>query len=189
MLERRYDIMVGEAANWLRMVQVELDTVHFIKGTADESSLLFSNERALGSFVQWAYTEGGLERMGSVPSDRMMRMDSPKQEWFDVRFEFMKVPDTDWRIEAMCILDGVAPLHSAALAKYGEGSVVHVSWRAAPNGDAEGYRRHRKVLETAGVADPMPFLAEYRNSYGRFSYYGLDGKPPYLKPRVNLRDQ
>lgn len=184
--------MVAQASSWVRRVQHELDTIYFVKAQCDEAALLFDTPADLDNFVMWALDTGGLERIGYVDRDVMRRasMDGspPPNEAFDVRFDFWRVPGADWRIEAMCVLGGFAPLHTAALQMMGNGSVVHVSWRAAPNGDELGYHRHRKCLEDDTVAGSLTALAEYTNSYGRFCYYGEEGNVPYLKPRVNLRD-
>lgn len=176
--------MARQAGEWVRRAQYELDTVHFIKATIDEAALLFQNESELGAFVAWAKGQG-YEHFGSIERDAMLeRHGGTRTHAFDVRFEFLRLEGFDFRIEAMCVLDGSAPLHEQALEKYGNGSVIHVSWRAAPNGDADGYHRHRRIVEGSGFAP----LLEYDNSYGRFCYYGEDGVPPYFKPRVNLRD-
>lgn len=192
--------MARQAAGWLRHAQYELDTIYLVKAKCDETSVLFSNEEELDKFVTWAKGVG-FEHIGSVPEDTMAQtygnsaahIPNIAGPAFKVRFEFLKMPEFPWRIEAMCVLDGVAPLHEEALRRMGEGCVIHISWRAAPNGDKDGYERHRAVLDSVVVGKPqenlgLVALAEYENSYGRFCYYGAPGKPPYLKPRVNLRD-
>lgn len=195
-----YERMLQSASGWLRRVQYEIDMVYLFKAQCDEAALLFANQQELEQFVDWCVQgphspsryKPGLDHFGSVDRDTVIRIgqgedDNKSGQRFDVRFEFLRFPeDQTWRIEAMCVLDGKAPLHEQALEQYGNGCVIHVSWRAAPNGDGDGYMRHRKVLEAPGH-DLHP-LAEYGNSYGRFCYYGVGGRPPYLKPRVNLRD-
>lgn len=176
--------MASQAGSWIRRVQYELDTTHLLKATCDEVALLFSGEDTLNEWVTWAKGQG-YEHFGSIERDRMVETWSGGTE-FDVRFEFLRLEGFPFRIEAMCVLDGSAPLHEATLERYGNGAVVHVSWRAAPNGDSHGYVRHRQVLEHLDA--PLRPLREYRNSYGIFCYYGDEDKPPFLKPRVNLRD-
>lgn len=187
--------MAKQAGAWVRRAQHEMDTIHLVKCTIDEAALLFASEDSLAAFLKWAVGQG-YQHIGTVERDTMYQRYGNSEKGipnlsgpaFQVRFEFVRLEGFPFRIEAMCVLDGEAPLHEAALAKYGEGSVVHVSWRAAPNGDSTGYGRHKKALEAEGGHGTLSPLAEYQNTYGRFCYYGEPGRPPYLKPRVNLRD-
>lgn len=142
----------------------------------DEVSLLFSNETELARFVLSAKTKGGMEHFNSVPRDTMVRQDGTGEQ-FDVRFEFLRMPEAAWRIEAMCLLGGTAPLHSQMLRTEGEGCVVHASFKCK---DEKDYERVKAELGSG-----LLLGAEYRNSYGLFSYWGYG---PYWKPRVNLRD-
>lgn len=179
--------MASQAAGWLRRVQHELDTIHLVRATCDEVSLLFEDEAKLNEWVMWAKGQD-YEHIGSIERDRLS-LRPRHQEAFDVRFEFIRYPELPWRIEAMCVLDGTAPLHETTLSKFGNGAVVHVSWKAAPNKDTAGYERHRRSLESGGPnLEKFTPIAEYENSYGRFCYYGDPSIPPFLKPRVNLRD-
>lgn len=187
--------MAKQAGSWARRGQHEMDTVHLVKCKIDEAALLFSDPGQLNEWLTWAKGQG-YEHIGSIERDHMrcrnlwspagLNMAPHHSPGFQVRFEFLHLEGFPFRIEAMCVLSGDAPLHERVLAKYGEGAVVHLSWRAAPNGDADGYMRHRLVLQDSAHMKPM---AEYENSYGRFCYYGEIDKPPFLKPRVNLRDQ
>lgn len=159
--------MAKQAGSWVRRAQYELDTIHLVKATIDEAALVFSTEQALESFTLWAINQG-YEHIGFVKRDGMniRTLDhGVASHAFDVRFEFLKLDGFDFRIEAMCVLDGTAPLHEAALAKQGEGAVIHLSWRGAPNGDADGYHRHRRILEAKGGHGALEPLAEYGNSY------------------------
>lgn len=180
-----YAEMAKQSGSWQRRAQYEVDTIHQFKANIDEVALLFAGPSELNAWVTWAKGQG-YEHFGSIEQDRMVRLDQEGQ--FDIRFEFLRLEGFPFRIEAMTVLDGQAPLHEEALGKFSNGSVIHVSWRAAPNGDAEGYQRHRAVLEAGGTHGALSMLAEYENSYGRFAYYGEQGRPPYFKPRVNLRD-
>lgn len=148
----------------------------------DEVSLLFQEQTQLDQFVHHAQALG-MEHFNSVTSDRMVCMDpghdpaEDNPEAFDVRFEFFRWPDSLWRIEAMVVLDGYAPLHEQHLEKYGDGCVVHASFKCPD----------RTAYESLwGRAPEMQFFAEYQNSYGVFSYWV--GGEYYFKPRVNLRD-
>jgi len=177
-------------AQW--QVQYELGVELFVKGDIDEVAVLWDTEEALEAFVDWCKGANGADHFNSVPRDRMIRlgeetspaMQLPREE-FNVRFEFLRLPGKDWRIEALCMLDGIAPLHSAALERFGPGCVVHASFKAK---DREAYKRIKGELEhDEGPFKAVPKAAEYMNSYGIFAYYGT-GQVPYLKPRVNLRD-
>jgi hypothetical protein len=147
----------------------------------DEVSLLFGEQRQLDQFTHQAVASG-MSHFNSVKRDRMTRMDPGHDpvgvdpEAFDVRFEFFKWPDCEWRIEAMVVLDGTAPLHEQHLEKYGDGCVVHASFKCPD----------RQSYESVWSRSEMEFFAEYRNSYGIFSYWV--GGDYYFKPRVNLRD-
>ncbi len=145
----------------------------------DEVALLWANAAELESFRQWAVTVAGMENFNSVAKDTMLRHD--RDQWFDVRFEFLRLPDTDWRIEAMCVLDGEAPLHQQHLDIMGNGCVVHVSYKLP---ELESYDVAKDFLIEAGC---VPH-AEYQNTYGMFSYWLADEGLFYYKQRVNLRD-
>lgn len=146
----------------------------------DEVALLWSDAKELDSFVQWALTVGGMENFFSVPHDVMVRQD--REEGFNVRFEFLRIPGADWRIEAMCVLDGEAPLHQQHLDIMGNGCIVHVSYKLS---EMESYLVAKDYLIEAGCVQH----AEYQNTYGMFSYWLADEGLFYYKPRVNLRDQ
>lgn len=181
---RQYLDMMIEAQNALTDAQFSLDTELFLKATADETSLLFATPEELDGFKLWAI-QSGLECFNTVDRDRMVRLDKGATEGFDVRFEFMRLPGAaggDWRIEAMCVLGGQAPLHEEHLAAHGTGKPVHVSFKCE---DENRYRVMKRTMADDGFQS-IPFHAEYQNSYGRFSYWGVG--PWYLKPRVNLRD-
>lgn len=147
----------------------------------DEISLLFGSEQELEQFL--ALAEPHVDHFNSVPRDRMWRDDGEEEQWFDVRFEFLRIPTYMWRIEAMCVLDGSAPLHAQKLRDRGRGCVVHASYKLP---DEATYYAHKSIVKDVSgrTAD-----AEYHNSYGRFSYWNVLGGRFYLKPRVNLRDQ
>lgn len=181
-----YDRAVELACDAQRKAQQAMDMEMFVKGTIDEISLLFGTPEELEGFVKWAVAGDKLEHFNSVPHDQMDRLDvTDRHEFFHVRFEFLRLPDVDWRIEAMCVLAGLAPLHSQRLAEDREAAVMHASWKCA---DTDAYRLVKQELgEAFGTMVPaVQFNAEYQNSYGIFSYWGDRG--PYFKPRVNLRD-
>lgn len=182
--------MVAAADRAQSRAQFEMDTILMLPGTIDEAALLFASEHDLDDFLVWATTDARLEHFNSVPKDTMVQLygnslagianqRGPDFD-FDVRFEFLRIAGAKWRIEAMCVLGGTAPLHEKYLTRNGSGSVVHVSYKMpAPS----QYDREKERLW-----EVMEMQAEYRNSYGTFSYWG-DGSLPYLKPRVNTRDR
>lgn len=152
----------------------------------DEVALLFHSSVALDAFL--GAIPGGVEKFNSVPCDVMKRQDMLGS--FQVRFEFLRfVPehplhfltDAPWRIEAMCVLEGDAPLHRQKISMSEElPCVMHWSYKLPTLDAYQGaVRAHRAAGQT--------MRAEYSNSYGMFSYFGSNGAP-YVKPRVNLRD-
>lgn len=178
-------IMKAERAH--RKAQQEISLSLLLDVTIDEVSLLFATQEQLDNFVKVA-TKLGMEHFNGV-SDTLDRLDDGG--CFGVRFEFLRWPESDWRIEAMCIAGSVegtdlsiAPLHSAALDKAGSAPVlIHASFKLPTLDVYEAYRdRMDRMFAAVGGR-----RAEYRNTYGQFSYFG-GGTSWYYKPRVNLRD-
>jgi len=148
----------------------------------DEVALLFHSSAALDKFVRVASVH--MDNFNSVPCDVMRRQDK-YGDHFQVRFEFFRPwsyvteDEQPWRIEAMCVLEGEAPLHAQAMRVSDDLPVViHLSYKCHT---LDAYSAEVRALRSG-----QPMRAEYQNSYGVFSYWG-DGAP-YLKPRVNLRD-
>jgi len=180
---REFQEMVVEAAEAQRAAQFSMDTEFMMPFHIDEISLLFDSQDSLAEFAAWAETAGGMDHFNRVDSDTAVRIDnmtipSEDRQEFKHRFEFLRIPGADWRIEAMCVLEGVAPIHEAHVAKHGNGCVVHASWKLPDRQSYEAtWARH----------EGLRLFAEYRNSYGIFSYWHASGTF-YFKPRVNLRD-
>lgn len=180
--------LVYVAQDAQQVAQAELNIDYGIQRQVDEVSLLFQWGHELDRFVN-AAKYLGLEHFNSVPSDTMIR--TGVSEGFIVRFEFLRIPKVDWRIEAMQIIAGLAPLHRERLRKSGAGCVVHASFKCEDvqdYADAKAQLRQRRVhFETR-----LESAAEYSNSYGIFSYWQSERgsllQRPYFKPRVNLRD-
>ena len=147
----------------------------------DEVSLLFESEEKLIDFQHACY-RNGIDHFNSVYRDAMVRLDKHGEE-FVVRFEFFRLIHRPWRIEAMCVIGGDAPLHEESLARWGNGAPFHLSYKLR---DVEMYADDvRNIRSDRGLV----MAAEYRNSYGMMSYWMKPGsKGLYLKPRVNLRD-
>lgn len=170
--QNKFPELLGRATSIQRHMDYEADVQLGLRVQVDEVAILFKDSAVLSDFVAWCVREG-VDNFNSVERDTMRRQDTDGQ--FDVRFEFLRIPGMDWRIEAMCVLDGMAPLHDSQA----DGSIIHASYKLE---DAWAYANHQTKLN-GGLIKRQ---AEYVNSYGRFSYWGPGA--PYLKPRVNLRD-
>ncbi len=158
----------------------------------DEMSLLFSSRDEIEKFTEWA--NQNVPSIGEVPKSTLYSLTGPGE--FDVNFRFFQTPfwtgarsglvgfvGTRWRIEAMQILDGRAPLHEHYLKNFDSPCAMHASFKVPT---VYEYRKVQAVLD-ACTSEGME--AEYRNEYGMFCYYSLGGDGvPYIKPRVNLRD-
>lgn len=169
---------VERAVRWSRDHMAACDLGESYR--VDEIALLWENPAELDSFCTWA-AANGLEWFNSVPVDTMERQDLERDEQFQVRFEFLRFPGSDWRIEAMCVLSGDAPLHSKHLRMLGNGCIVHASFKVA---DEDSYLDSFDWLTEAQFVK----MAEYVNSYGWFSYWETLDSMHYFKPRVNRRD-
>lgn len=182
---RSHDQMLADARKAIRDGRMRHKAI-------DEVSLLFGTVEELEAFVEWAKQHPSLEHFNAT-EDTMDRED--KDQSFRVRFEFIRPTDltkdyAPWRIEAMCVLEGIAPIHETVLQEHGSGAVVHLSWKHTSEEIYESYLRRdvqQMMKNKPGVVtgNPDHFVGAYRNSYGRFSYWG---RRPFLKPRVNLRD-
>ncbi len=176
-----------------------------LPGDPDEVSLLFATPEELERFRIWAIGDG-MDNFSRVEDDVAICIGADWHEpvlsealpvrpieSFAVRFEFLRVPGALWRIEAMCVLSGEAPLHEAWLEMYGSGCVVHVSYKL-PTRDAYDQHTGRGPYASQWPEQPT-YRASYTNSYGRFAYYQhanfedrIFGSTWFLKPRVNERD-
>lgn len=187
MLQQDEDQLFGElttrAVTTLSLMQFAFDTELFLPHRIDEISLLFKHQGQLERYAEWLVAKGG-EHFNARVLDRMFREKQQAETaemWFDVQFEFMHLPGHQtWRIEAMTVTDGHAPLHEHALAGSGGPCVFHASFKAD---GPEAYAVAERQLAKARLRR----LYGYRNAYGRFSYWqGL--RNVYVKPRINTRD-
>lgn len=149
-----------------------------IPAKVDEMAILFATQAELAEFVRTAQTQG-VDRFNHVPSDLMLRMDTEQE--FMVRFEFLRtMANAPWRVEAMTVLGGMAPLHAMALSRNeGQPCIIHASYKLP---SLDEYERHKRLLGMENMR------AEYTNSYGRFAYFDVAPHMPFIKPRVNMRD-
>ena len=186
----KVEVIIGRAINAQRIMSNGIRRI-------DEISVLFQNESDLDLFKDTVTrSEWNFIVHSRSEKDWMRRLDAGRRgntdEEFDVRFEFFMVGPAsvpqdqwNWRIEAMCVVGGEAPLHFNALGMYGSGAIFHASYKL-PLNDGEPERlMYDRAVDDLG-AHGWRCRAAYENSYGRFSYWG-DGLP-YLKPRCNLRD-
>lgn len=165
------------------VTQSQCDVSMILPVKIDEVALCFRRSEDLDSFLIHADRDKAVEHFNSVPVDNMRRQD--QSESFDVRFEFLRIRGADWRIECMCVLSGVAPLHERILLDRGSGAVIHASYKLP---DIDAYRREISSGGRLGQHDGV-MDAAYANTYGCFSYWRFAGLGhTYLKPRVNLRD-
>lgn len=178
-----YPQWLREAEEALTKAQYEMDTYFLFLAKVDETSLLFDTADNMMGFVKWAEEVAGWEHFNHVV-DRCLRLDGPGE--FQVRFEFLRKPGSDWRIECMS-LDGApaAVLHNERLEQKASPTVIHASFKLP---DAVAYEACLTRL-TGLFAPGRGRRAEYRNSYGRFAYFGRPGATWFLKPRVNLTGQ
>lgn len=166
--------------------------LHANPNPIDEVAILFADEAQLEDWLDnYADKDHMLEHYRSE-RDQMMRLDVRYRETWNVRFEFLHVTirehqENPWRIEAMVVLDGKAPLHQAMTAAcQGRPAIIHASYKLP---DSPTYAEECLRLWDEG----MHSHATYMNSYGMFSYWhGEQDQRPLtnvlLKPRVNLRD-
>ncbi len=170
------DAILSACAMQYQRAQVDLDLVMHVGMVIDEVAVYFDRTTELDAFVEEASERGWVaDRGASVPLDAMF--EDGIVMGFNVRFEFLHKENVPWRIEAMHVLDGWAPLHRRSNA----GDIIHVSGKVEA-GNRGQYENLKLVLARAG----LPFQKEYGNNYGVFSYFGHQA--PYFKPRVNMRD-
>lgn len=112
----------------------------------------------------------------------------PIRSAYSVEYHFYRKPGVDYRLEVMRLSGGVSPLHAAIPLPLSRAvcTPVHASFKC--DGEEE-YALARWELDGEGYVQAQ----RCDSAYGRFSYYtNLSNTPdrvPYLKPRVNLRDQ
>lgn len=112
----------------------------------------------------------------------------PIRSGYSVEYFFYRHPDHAYRLEIMRLTSGVSPLH-APIGRPSRGHValpVHASFKVDSE---EAYAYARSFL-----GEELRYTEAQRcdSTYGRFSYWTPGGLPelvPYVKPRVNLRDE
>lgn len=185
-----FNDLAMRALSMRSVMQFEFDTELFVPHIIDEISVCFKHAGMMDRFVDWA-VNGGAEHFNAHVVDRMWRIailpPSPQDvdrvevpEWFDVQYEFLHLPGHQtWRIEAMQVLSGMAPLHDAAM-QGRDAAIVHASFKVPT-------LEHMHVAEHQLARAGLRSLAGYRNAYGVLSYW-KGRHDVYVKPRVNLRD-
>jgi hypothetical protein len=177
----------------LQFYQWLFDHQLFLKAHLSEIAVIFPNEEDLYTFVTAREKEG----MQTFNGQRdLMRCQAGKADIqdtsFNVLFEFLNMPGDDWRIEAMCVTSGFAPLHRDQLGRISglasnKPATMHVSWKHETIDEYEHFKAIMRGDNQLELVTPLELSAEYVNSYGVFSYWRYGDL--YLKPRVNLRDQ
>jgi hypothetical protein len=147
----------------------------------DEMSIYFRNEAWLDELVRTCEQTGHVDHFNSTTDIVQQMIDGKYTEdsaSFGVRFEFLQHDKLDYRCEAMYIKDGWSPVHNVLR----DGDIAHASFKCQDTADYS-----MVCLELVGKGYKQ--LAEFRNGYGLFSYFVTEfAGPPYIKPRVNLRD-
>lgn len=148
----------------------------------DEVSILFREKQPFLELVQEAKREGLW-----FNHSQETQVDTKTGNVYHTNYQFLW-PDREagWRIEAMHITGGFAPLHEEIMQAKGTPCIAHVSYKLDSVKEYRAARRDlRKLIHRNS-------LAEYQNGYGLFSYFPIydeHGKVRvYIKPRVNIRD-
>lgn len=188
--ETVYRRLLTQASRAARHAQFVLDTEYFVKATIDEVSILFKHATEMAHFVRYASGAGwnhfntAEDTVQAVRDfNTMTEADVPPvlPPIYTVQYKFLQMPGFQWRLECMCIMSGDAPVHR--MLKNHE--IAHVSFKCI---DHAHYDHMKAVLAgvTTGPRTTLQMVDEFTSGYGRFAYFG--GYPPYVKPRVNLRD-
>lgn len=176
--ESQYAQSIRRAVHVQSNTQFRFDTDLLLPYKVDEVSILWRTLNELRDFAKWA-ADQGVDVFNGHVLDTMFRQDQPGH--FRVAFEFMRLPGHEWRIEAMNAGNGSSPLHTRMLQQKNNGAIMHASFKVP---DEDAYKEAVERLAAAG----LQFGAQYRNTYGAFSYWSGLGNV-WIKPRVNLRDR
>lgn len=151
-------------------------------GFVDEIALLVETEGEVRELRQCLWMAGWLQFNTARDDVRT----GPIRSRYEVEYNFFSHPDKIWRFEVMRITKGYSPLHGAIRKPVG-GELcvpVHASFKTY---DEENYVYAREHLDGMGLFEAQ----RCDSTYGRFSYWTTVDQQdavPYLKPRVNLRD-
>ena len=144
----------------------------------DEMSLLFHDKTSFEFALEEATTLGWEQFNTSIEVLTCTSHSAPQfRKYTHVYFSFWRKDGVPYRIEAMTYTpgNGGLPLHDhALLVSEGRPVIIHASFKPRDYDDFISHQPGQPTLE-------------YRNDYGKFSYWGRQAT--YLKPRVNLRDQ
>ena len=146
----------------------------------DEVAILFNNESQLQQFSNDIHRQYGWHIFNVVESGLVNEVGlrgSHQQDSYEATYVFVShLLVLGIRLELMLVRSGQASLHDDV----SDPRIMHASWKTP---SLEAYESHMRTLDDQLV----PIAKEYVSDYGRFSYWGHEA--PYLKPRVNLRDQ
>ena len=150
----------------------------------DEFALLVSDSNQLEQLDTILCLAFGWERF-NVANDNVKT--APIRSAYSVEYHFYRHPDRDYRLEIMRLTSGISPLHAAIPLPLARQvcTPVHASFKTT---NEEQYAYARNYIEGLGYSEAQ----RCDSNYGRFSYFVKEGmfvdRVPYLKPRVNLRD-
>lgn len=163
-----------------------------LKNPIDEIALLFINRAAKGDFVISAVKGDGVKLFNSAEDHVNTK---PFGTEYDVEYLFLEAECLDgMRVEAMSLLNGLSPLHSALIQnheeiRHGAPYPVHLSFKCHNMDEYHDavYALEHSGADGYGVATSVQFC---QSDYGVFSYYNVPSLGHiYLKPRVNMRDE
>lgn len=129
----------------------------------DEIGVKFDSADESKKFIEEMLHEG-MQHFNSSNTTIKLVNDHGTVE-FGLRLDFLRFPESTWRIEVMYVTKGPAPLHDGLP----NGFIVHTAFKVP-------WDTFDKVCEQL----PMPH-GICTNDYGKFGYFG---NLPYLKPRT-----
>ena len=181
------DMLVGWDVGVERLQKAVLDSVGIVIAI-DEVAVMFPNEKAMWHWIIKRVQDPKV-KVFNAAQDHVHCQPMPSD--YSVQYVFMEVEERQYRIEAMHILNGVSPLHSALLERnrdvpHPHAVEVHYSFKCHNIQDYNEFMSGLEAHEWRGVQ-----FCE--STYGRFSYWRPNDPEVwpyevYLKPRVNTRD-
>lgn len=182
-----HSVMLRNCLRTAARAEAELSMQWGLQVKIDEVAILFPHLDPLYKFYEQIHRDHAwhvfntVEDSGPINSARHHASDSYT---YRAGYVFVSHPATHVRLELMTLRDGHSPIHSHLMedprAVAGGAVIVHASWKAPT---LAAYLSQVRRLEDQNLKVGHEFVSDY----GRFGYVGP--VVPYLKPRVNLRDQ
>lgn len=151
----------------------------------DEIAIDFPDEQTLYRWMLSALAEEEVTAFNTAVDSVAVE---PFKANYGVRYVFLQAPRLmSMRVEAMCITDGLSPLHNSLRHRAPDGErrplAVHLSFKCQ---DGDFYEEMLRRLAMTAASR----VVSCTSTYGIFSYWQLPEKDHmlFLKPRVNLRD-